>query len=154
MRFKKRLRVPAEGHPIVSALPQGVNETRIATMTAALLSLSERLIIEIKKGDFEQIYIKGSKGLLSITQAGLNVDLIEYITANLDTDDNNRGDNLSYPYIFTPPDPPGGSGVKAPQLQIKKSMNKEPENEIYCQYCGMKLTREERFSHNCGKKPK
>ena len=37
--------VSAEGLPIASALPQGVDETRIAAMTAALLSLSERAII-------------------------------------------------------------------------------------------------------------
>ena len=52
--------VSAEGLPIASALPQGVDETRIAAMTAALLSLSERAIIEMNKGDFDQLYIKGS----------------------------------------------------------------------------------------------
>ena len=67
--------VSAEGLPIASALPQGVDETRIAAMTAALLSLSERAIIEMGKGDFDQLYIKGSDGYLLILQAGPNAVL-------------------------------------------------------------------------------
>ena len=67
--------VSAEGLPIASALPQGVDETRIAAMTAALLSLSERAIIEMNKGDFDQLYVKGSTGYLLILQAGPNAVL-------------------------------------------------------------------------------
>jgi len=67
--------VSAEGLPIASALPQGVDETRIAAMTAALLSLSERAIIEMGKGDFDQLYIKGSEGYLLVMQAGPNAVL-------------------------------------------------------------------------------
>jgi uncharacterized protein len=67
--------VSAEGLPIASALPQGVDETRIAAMTAALLSLSERAIIEMGKGDFDQLYVKGSDGYLLILQAGPNAVL-------------------------------------------------------------------------------
>jgi len=67
--------VSAEGLPIASALPQGVDETRIAAMTAALLSLSERAIIEMGKGDFDQLYIKGTNGYLLVMQAGQNAVL-------------------------------------------------------------------------------
>jgi predicted regulator of Ras-like GTPase activity (Roadblock/LC7/MglB family) len=67
--------VSAEGLPIASALPQGIDETRIAAMTAALLSLSERAIIEMAKGDFDQLYIKGSNGYLLVMQAGANAVL-------------------------------------------------------------------------------
>ncbi len=67
--------VSAEGLPIASALPQGIDETRIAAMTAALLSLSERAIIEMAKGDFDQLYIKGSNGYLLVMQAGPNAVL-------------------------------------------------------------------------------
>ena len=67
--------VSAEGLPIASALPQGVDETKIAAMTAALLSLSELAIIEIGKGDFDQLYIKGSEGYLLVMQAGQNAVL-------------------------------------------------------------------------------
>ena len=68
--------ISAEGLPIGSALPQGVDETRIAAMTSALLSLSERAIIEMDKGDFDQLYIKGSEGYLLVMQAGPNAILI------------------------------------------------------------------------------
>ena len=67
--------VSAEGLPIASALPQGVDETRIAAMTAALLSLSERAVIEMDKGEFEQLYVKGGEGYLLVLQAGPNAVL-------------------------------------------------------------------------------
>ena len=67
--------VSAEGLPIASALPQGVDETRIAAMTAALLSLAERSVIEMEKGEFNQLYVKGSDGYLLVLQAGPNAVL-------------------------------------------------------------------------------
>ena len=67
--------VSAEGLPIASALPQGIDETRIAAMTAALLSLSERAVIEMSKGEFEQLYIKGNEGYLLVQSAGPNAVL-------------------------------------------------------------------------------
>lgn len=65
-------------------------------------------------------------------------------------DDGN--DYFPYPYIFKPPGPPDDLEM-ATQHQVKKAMDKVPENEIFCQYCGMKLIKEERFSHNCRKNP-
>ncbi|MHA1479330.1 MAG: roadblock/LC7 domain-containing protein [Promethearchaeota archaeon] len=67
--------VSAEGLPIASALPQGVDETKIAAMSAALLSLSKKAIVEMSKGDFDQLYIKGSEGYLLVMQAGPNAVL-------------------------------------------------------------------------------
>ena len=67
--------VSAEGLPIASALPQGIDETRIAAMTAALLSLSERAVIEMDKGLFEQLYVRGDQGYLLVLQAGPNAVL-------------------------------------------------------------------------------
>ncbi len=67
--------VSAEGLPIASALPQGVDETRIAAMTAALLSLAERSVIEMTMGEFDQLYVKGTLGYLLVLQAGPNAVL-------------------------------------------------------------------------------
>ncbi len=67
--------VSVEGLPIASALPQGVDETRIAAMTAALLSLAERAALEMNKGEFEQVYVKGSTGYLLVLSAGQNAVL-------------------------------------------------------------------------------
>ncbi len=67
--------ISAEGLPIASVLPNGVDDTKISAMTATLLSLSERATIEMKKGNFEQLFIKGSEGYLIVMQAGLSAVL-------------------------------------------------------------------------------
>ena len=67
--------VSVEGLPIASALPQGIDETRIAAMTAAILSLGERAIHEMQKGQFDQIYVKGTDGYLLVLAAGPNAVL-------------------------------------------------------------------------------
>jgi predicted regulator of Ras-like GTPase activity (Roadblock/LC7/MglB family) len=67
--------VSVEGLPIASVLPQGVDETRIAAMTAAILSLGERAAMEMSKGDLEQIYVRGSNGYLLVLEAGPNAVL-------------------------------------------------------------------------------
>ena len=67
--------VSAEGLPIASALPQGVDETKIAAMIATLFSLSEKAILGMRKGDFDQLYIKGSEGYLLVMKAGQNAVL-------------------------------------------------------------------------------
>ncbi|MBY9009025.1 MAG: roadblock/LC7 domain-containing protein [Candidatus Lokiarchaeota archaeon] len=67
--------VSTEGLPIGSTLPKGVDETRIAAMTAALLSLAEKSIMEMNKGEFDQLYVKGSDGYLLILRAGPNAVL-------------------------------------------------------------------------------
>ena len=64
-----------EGLPIASALPQGVDETKIAAMIATLFSLSEKAILGMRKGDFDQLYIKGSEGYLLVMKAGQNAVL-------------------------------------------------------------------------------
>jgi predicted regulator of Ras-like GTPase activity (Roadblock/LC7/MglB family) len=58
------------GQPLASILPPSVDDMRLAAMTAALCSLSERAIGEMGLGEFEQSYIKGNKGYLLILHAG------------------------------------------------------------------------------------
>ena len=64
--------VSTEGLPIASVLPLGVDKTRIAAMTAALFSTAEKAVIEMEKGEFDQLYIKGSEGYLLVRPAGPN----------------------------------------------------------------------------------
>lgn len=64
--------ISREGLPIASALLKRFDETRITAMTAAILSLVEELIIEMDKGDFDQLCIKGSDGYILILKAGSN----------------------------------------------------------------------------------
>ncbi len=63
--------VSVDGLTIASALPQGVEEDRVAAMSAAMLSLGERIASELGRGSLEQVYIKGSNGyvlLMSIAE--------------------------------------------------------------------------------------
>ena len=42
----------------------------------------------------------------------------------------------------------------AAQVQIRAPLKeKDPEDEVYCQYCGTKLTKGEQTTHSCKKKP-
>ena len=58
-----------EGLPIVSILPRGVNETIVSAMVATLLSLSERAVMEMKIGEFTQLFVKGIDGYLLVFEA-------------------------------------------------------------------------------------
>ena len=77
--------VSADGLTVASALPDGMEESRISAMSAAMLSLSESITRELHKVTLEQVYIKGGNGyvlLMDIAQkavltvfAGQNVKL-------------------------------------------------------------------------------
>ncbi len=58
-----------EGLPILSIIPRGSNESIISAMVATLLSLSERAVIEMEIGEFNQLYIKGGDGYLLVFDA-------------------------------------------------------------------------------------
>lgn len=68
--------VSVEGLPIASIINNGINETKIAAMTAAHLSLAERSIMEMKNGEFDQLWIEGSDGQMVILKAGENAVLM------------------------------------------------------------------------------
>jgi len=67
--------VSVEGLPISSALPNNVDETRVAAMTAAMLSLGERAAQEFEKGELEQLYVGGRDGYVLVVGAGPNAVL-------------------------------------------------------------------------------
>ncbi|MFW9876448.1 MAG: roadblock/LC7 domain-containing protein [Candidatus Thorarchaeota archaeon] len=58
-----------EGLPILSLIPRRSNETIISAMVAALLSLSEKAVMEMKIGEFKQLLIKGIDGNLLVFEA-------------------------------------------------------------------------------------
>ena len=62
--------VSVDGLTIASALPQGVEEDRVAAMSAAMLSLGERIATELGRGSLEQVYIKGSNGYVLLMSVG------------------------------------------------------------------------------------
>jgi predicted regulator of Ras-like GTPase activity (Roadblock/LC7/MglB family) len=59
--------VSVDGLAIASVLPSSADEDRVAAMGAAILSLGERVTSELKKGNLEQLYIRGSTGYIIFT---------------------------------------------------------------------------------------
>jgi predicted regulator of Ras-like GTPase activity (Roadblock/LC7/MglB family) len=62
--------VSVDGLSIASALPQGVEEDRVSAMSAAMLSLGERIASELGRGTLEQVYVKGEKGYVVLMSVG------------------------------------------------------------------------------------
>jgi len=62
--------VSVDGLSIASALPQGVEEDRVSAMSAAMLSLGERIAGELGRGTLEQVYIKGENGYVLLAAVG------------------------------------------------------------------------------------
>lgn len=62
--------VSVDGLTIASALPQGVEEDRVSAMSAAMLSLGERIARELGRGSLEQVYIKGETGYVILMSIG------------------------------------------------------------------------------------
>ena len=62
--------VSVDGLSIASALPQGVEEDRVSAMSAAMLSLGERIANELGRGALEQVFIRGEKGYVILMSIG------------------------------------------------------------------------------------
>jgi uncharacterized protein len=54
--------VSYDGLAMASALPQGMDEDRVAAMSAALLSLGEKAAQGLGRGDLSQVYVEGESG--------------------------------------------------------------------------------------------
>ncbi|MFX1327975.1 MAG: roadblock/LC7 domain-containing protein [Promethearchaeota archaeon] len=162
-----------DGLPLASALPRGVNEWIIAPITTVLFTLAERIIIEMKKGEFKYLFIKDSNGYLLIQKvdniALLMISLIEdarsrfLLLFNLiklsDKKDflkrlreyDEDGD-VPFPYIFKPPTPPGDLGL-AGEPQAKLPITEKIQwYEPNCKHCGAELPKGQTICHVCGKK--
>lgn len=62
--------VSVDGLIIASALPATVEEDRVSAMSAAMLSLGERIAGELSRGHLTQVYIKGNHGYILLTSVG------------------------------------------------------------------------------------
>jgi len=67
--------VSPDGLSIASVLTPPIEEDRVAAMSAAMLSLGDRIAKELGRGKMEQVYIRGSKGYALLTSAGPNAVL-------------------------------------------------------------------------------
>lgn len=62
--------VSVDGLIMASALPTTVEEDRVSAMSAAMLSLGERIAGELGRGLLDQVYIKGNDGYVILTAVG------------------------------------------------------------------------------------
>lgn len=62
--------VTKDGLPVAAALPGRIEEDRVGAMTAAMLSLGERVVEELERGTIKQVLIEGDNGLILIIEAG------------------------------------------------------------------------------------
>jgi predicted regulator of Ras-like GTPase activity (Roadblock/LC7/MglB family) len=68
--------VSGDGLPMASALPQNVEEDRLAAMSAALLILGERAARGLGKGELGQVLVEGSNGYVVLMSAGSHAVLV------------------------------------------------------------------------------
>ncbi len=62
--------VSVDGLIIASSLPGGVEEDRVSAMSAAMLSLGERIATELGRGFLDEVYIHGEDGYVLLMASG------------------------------------------------------------------------------------
>jgi len=62
--------VSVDGLIIASSLPSGVEEDQVSAMSAAMLSLGERISGELGRGALNEVYIHGSDGYVLLVAVG------------------------------------------------------------------------------------
>jgi predicted regulator of Ras-like GTPase activity (Roadblock/LC7/MglB family) len=62
--------ISEDGLMIASALPPGMEEARVAGMTATLLNLGSRGAVELNRGSVQEIIVRGERGYAVLISAG------------------------------------------------------------------------------------
>jgi predicted regulator of Ras-like GTPase activity (Roadblock/LC7/MglB family) len=62
--------VSVDGLIMASALPANVEEDRVSAMSAAMISLGERIAGELRRGLLNEVYIKGKHGYVLLMSVG------------------------------------------------------------------------------------
>lgn len=74
--------VSVDGLIMASSLPQGIEEDRVSAMSAAMISLGERIAGELGRGELEQVYIRGDSGFVILMSVGEEAVLTSLIREN------------------------------------------------------------------------
>jgi len=74
--------VSTEGLIVHSILEEGISELKIAAMTATILSVAERVLLELKSGRLDVCIIQGDEGNFAVMEAGR--ELILAVCLDLD----------------------------------------------------------------------
>jgi predicted regulator of Ras-like GTPase activity (Roadblock/LC7/MglB family) len=62
--------VSVDGLTIAAVLPSSVEDDRVSAMSAAMLSLGERIAGELGRGRLDEVYIHGNDGYVLLTSIG------------------------------------------------------------------------------------
>jgi predicted regulator of Ras-like GTPase activity (Roadblock/LC7/MglB family) len=68
--------ISEDGLMIASALPQELDDTRVAGMSATLLSLGTRAAAELHRGEVQEVIVRGEQGYVVMIDAGRGVLLL------------------------------------------------------------------------------
>lgn len=72
--------VTLDGLPLVTVLPNPMDEDQVSAMAAALLSLGERIGSELARGDIHQITLDGEDGYCILSTCGEDVAFLVLAT--------------------------------------------------------------------------
>ena len=62
--------VSVDGLSMASSMPANIEEDRVSAMSAAMLSLGERIASELGRGNLDQVYVKGQHGYVILMSVG------------------------------------------------------------------------------------
>lgn len=68
--------VTPDGLPLANSLPVGMDEERVSAMSAAMLSLGERIGSELARGGIDRIYVEGDLGYGVLTSCAEDAVLL------------------------------------------------------------------------------
>jgi predicted regulator of Ras-like GTPase activity (Roadblock/LC7/MglB family) len=68
--------VTPDGLPLGSSLPLGMDDERVSAMSASMLSLGERIGLELARGSVDRIFVEGDKGFGVLTGCGEDAVLL------------------------------------------------------------------------------
>jgi len=79
--------VSMEGLIVQAILEEGISDIKLAAMTATILSVAERVLIELKSGVLDVCILQGDQGNFAVMEAGkeLIVAVCLDIDARMDT---------------------------------------------------------------------
>ncbi|MEQ8756525.1 MAG: roadblock/LC7 domain-containing protein [Coleofasciculus sp. G1-WW12-02] len=62
--------ITPDGLPLAASLPVGMNDERVSAISAAMLSLAERIGKELIGGEIDRICVESNQGLSILTRCG------------------------------------------------------------------------------------
>lgn len=68
--------VTPDGLTLAASLPGGMDDERVSAMSAAMLSLGERIGAELARGSIDRIFVEGNKGYGILLSCGADAVLL------------------------------------------------------------------------------